>query len=69
MISCLKPFVILIEIAIGKVINALTNKIPTTRMDAEITIATIIINKNCIHFGMPITVAYSSSNDRINISL
>ena len=46
MINCLKPLVILIAIAMGNVINALTKSMPTTLIEAEITIATITINKN-----------------------
>ena len=45
-INCLNPLVNRIAIATGNVINALTSKIPTTLIDAEITIATIVINKN-----------------------
>ena len=67
-INCLNPLVQRIAIATGNVIKALTNNIPTTLIDAEITIATTTINKNWIHFGIPITLLYSSSKDKINNS-
>ncbi|CPN77158.1 Uncharacterised protein [Staphylococcus aureus] len=61
--SCLNPLESLILVATGKVIKLLTNSIPTTLIEAEITKATMTINNNWIHFGMPITFAYSSSNE------